>query len=79
AGLFDNDAIPVDVLISPEQVVTHYIKRLIEIPGALQVIDFAEGKAQLVAVKAYYGAAGSAAEFNLLTIWHSLPHFFDYM
>lgn len=55
AGLFDNDAIPVDVLISPEQVVTHYIKRLIEIPGALQVIDFAEGKAQLVAVKAYYG------------------------
>ena len=53
--LFDNDAIPVDVLISPEQVVTNYIKRLIEHPGALQVIDFAEGKAQLVAVKAYYG------------------------
>jgi len=55
AGLFDNDAIPVDVLISPEQVVTNYIKRLIEYPGALQVIDFADGKAQLVAVKAYYG------------------------
>jgi trk system potassium uptake protein TrkA len=53
--LFDNDAIPVDVLISPEQVVTNYIKRLIQHPGALQVIDFAEGKAQLVAVKAYYG------------------------
>ncbi|SDS39469.1 trk system potassium uptake protein TrkA [Pseudomonas asplenii] len=53
--LFDNDAIPVDVLISPEQVVTNYIKRLIETPGALQVIDFAEGKAQLVAIKAYYG------------------------
>ena len=53
--LFDNDAIPVDVLISPEQVVTNYIKRLIEYPGALQVIDFAEGKAQLVAVRAYYG------------------------
>ena len=28
---------------------------------------------------ALYFAAGSAAEFNLLTIWHSLPHFFDYM
>src|SRR5690606_6293096 len=54
-ALFDNEAIPVDVLISPEQVVTNYIKRLIEHPGALQVIDFAEGKAQLVAVKAYYG------------------------
>ncbi|TRX73822.1 Trk system potassium transporter TrkA [Pseudomonas mangiferae] len=54
-GLFDNDAIPVDVLISPEQVVTTYIKRLIEYPGALQVIDFAEGKAQLVGIRAYYG------------------------
>ena len=54
-ALFDNDHIPVDVLISPEQVVTNYIKRLIEHPGSLQVIDFAEGKAQLVAVKAYYG------------------------
>jgi trk system potassium uptake protein len=53
--LFDNDHIPVDVLISPEQVVTHYVKRLIEYPGALQVIDFGGGKAQLVAVKAYYG------------------------
>jgi trk system potassium uptake protein TrkA len=55
SGLFDNDAIPVDVLISPEQVVTNYIRRLIEYPGALQVIDFADGKAQLVAVRAYYG------------------------
>src|SRR3989344_4620103 len=55
SGLFSNESIPVDVLISPEQVVTNYIKRLIEYPGALQVIDFAEGKAQLVAVKAYYG------------------------
>ncbi|MCY1285879.1 Trk system potassium uptake protein TrkA [compost metagenome] len=55
AGLFDNEAIPVDVLISPEQVVTNYIKRLIEYPGSLQVIDFAEGKAQLVGIRAYYG------------------------
>ncbi|MCF4997496.1 Trk system potassium transporter TrkA [Pseudomonas syringae] len=53
--LFDNEAIPVDVLISPEQVVTNYIKRLIQHPGALQVIDFAGGQAQLVAVRAYYG------------------------
>jgi trk system potassium uptake protein TrkA len=53
--LFDNEAIPVDVLISPEQVVTNYIKRLIEYPGALQVIDFADGKAQLVAIRALHG------------------------
>ena len=55
SGLFNNEAIPVDVLISPEQVVTNYIKRLIEYPGALQVIDFADGKAQLVGIRAYYG------------------------
>ena len=53
--LFKNEHIPIDVLISPEQLVTNYIKRLIEHPGALQVIDFAGGKAQLVGVKAYYG------------------------
>ncbi len=54
-SLFTDKAIPINVLISPEQVVTRNIKRLIEHPGALQVLDFADGKAQLVAVKAYYG------------------------
>ncbi|MDT8383521.1 MAG: Trk system potassium transporter TrkA [Gammaproteobacteria bacterium] len=53
--LFTQDAFPVDVLISPEQLVTDYVQRLIEHPGALQVLDFAGGKVQLVAVRAYYG------------------------
>jgi trk system potassium uptake protein TrkA len=53
--IFAQDACPVDVLISPEQLVTGYIQRLIETPGALQVLDFADGKIRLVAVKAYYG------------------------
>ncbi|MGB5306267.1 MAG: Trk system potassium transporter TrkA [Gammaproteobacteria bacterium] len=53
--LFSQDALPVDVLISPEQLVTEYIERLIEYPGALQVLDFAGGQVQLVAVHAYYG------------------------
>lgn len=53
--LFSQEALPIDVLISPEQLVTEYIQRLIEFPGALQVLDFAEGKVQLVAVRAYYG------------------------
>ncbi len=51
--LFSKDALPVDVLISPEQLVTDYIMRLIEHPGALQVLDFAGGRVRLVAVKAY--------------------------
>lgn len=55
SDLFDRHAFPVDVTISPEQLVTNYIRRLIEYPGALQVLDFAGGKVQLVAVRAYYG------------------------
>ncbi len=53
--LFNRDNIPVDVIIGPEQLVTQYIQRLIANPGALQVLDFAEGRVQLVAVRAYHG------------------------
>jgi len=53
--LFAQEALPIDVLISPEQLVKDYIQRLIQHPGALQVLDFAEGRVSLVAVKAYYG------------------------
>src|SRR3989304_2902166 len=53
--LFSEDALPIDVLISPEQAVIDYVVRLIKYPGALQVLDFAGGKVRLVAVKAYYG------------------------
>ena len=48
---------PIDMLISPEQLVVDYIRRLIQYPGALQVLDFAGGKVRLVAVTAYYGGA----------------------
>ncbi|MEQ8660176.1 MAG: Trk system potassium transporter TrkA, partial [Gammaproteobacteria bacterium] len=53
--LFSQEALPIDVLISPEQEVTDYTQRLIEFPGALQVLDFANGKVQLVAARAFYG------------------------
>jgi trk system potassium uptake protein TrkA len=53
--LFSNEHVPVDVLIGPEQLVTDNIRELIANPGALQVLDFADGLVQLVAVKAYYG------------------------
>lgn len=53
--IFAQEAIPIDVIISPEQIVTDYIRRLIEYPTALQVLDFAGGLVQLVAVKAFYG------------------------
>ncbi len=53
--LFGDNAFPIDVIISPEKEVTAYIKNLIEFPGSLQVLDFAEGKVQLVAARAFYG------------------------
>jgi len=53
--IFASDVFPIDEVISPEKVVTDYIDKLISFPGALQVLDFANGLVQLVAVKAYYG------------------------
>lgn len=64
--LFGPEAIPIDVVISPEQLVSHYIKSLIELPGALQVLDFANGLAQLVAVRAYYGGPLVNQEISFL-------------
>ena len=52
--LFNRDHIPVDVIIGPEQLVTKNIQQLIANPGALQVLDFADGKVQLAAVRAYH-------------------------
>lgn len=54
--LFDKNnenSIPIDLLISPESLVTDYILQLIDYPGSLQVIDFAEGKVRIVAMLAY--------------------------
>ena len=53
--LFRDSAIPIDVFIIPEKLITLYIKRIIDYPGAIQVLDFAGGKVRLVAVRAYYG------------------------
>jgi len=55
AELFGVDALAVDVFISPERLVTEYVERLIHHPGTLQVLDFADGKVRLVAVRARSG------------------------
>ena len=51
AGLFGADGLSVDVFISPEQLVTEYVERLIHHPGTLQVLDFADGRVRLVGVR----------------------------
>lgn len=68
--LFRHSDVPVDHLIAPEQLVTKSIRRLIDYPGALQVVEFAEGKVSLVAVKAYYGG---------LLVGHALSALRDHM
>src|ERR1700751_2889070 len=55
--LFSEEALSVDVFISPEQLVTEYVERLIRYPGALQVLEFADGKVRLVGVRALRGGA----------------------
>lgn len=64
--LFRPDAIALDVVISPEYIVSNYIARLVALPGSLQVLDFAGGKAQLVAVRAYYGGPLVGQEIRFL-------------
>ncbi|NND53768.1 MAG: Trk system potassium transporter TrkA [Gammaproteobacteria bacterium] len=54
-NLFQSEHMPVDVCISPEQLVTDNIEQLIHYPGAFQVLEFADGKVRLVGVRAHEG------------------------
>jgi trk system potassium uptake protein len=54
-ALFTQDAIPVDVRISPEQLVCNHVEQLILYPGALQVLEFADGRVRLVGARAERG------------------------
>ena len=56
---------PVDVIVNPEEIVTLDILRLIENPGALQVMEFANGQAQLVGMKAFYGGPSSIKSLDI--------------
>ena len=51
----DSAGFAVDVWISPEQLVTEYVEQLIRHPGALQVVDFADGRVRLVGLRAIEG------------------------
>lgn len=45
----------VDYTISPEEEVTRYLERLIDFPEALQVLEFADGRVRLAAVRVERG------------------------
>ncbi len=53
--LFQPENMAVDYTISPEQEITNYLRRLIDYPESLQVVDFANGRIRLVVVKAREG------------------------
>ncbi|MGC8119657.1 Trk system potassium transporter TrkA [Marinobacter sp. VGCF2001] len=57
---------PLDVLISPEHLVTQHITRLIEYPGALQVLEFSKGLTRLVAIQAIEGGPLVGQELSYL-------------
>lgn len=71
-SLFKPEAVPIDYMITPEELVIDYVQKLIEYPGALQVVDFADGKVKLVCVKAYYG--GPLVGNAITTIKEHMPH-----
>ncbi len=69
--LFNRKAIPIDEIISPHQEVTNYINRLITYPGALQVLNFADDKVQLVGMRALDG--GPLVGHEIRTLRDHIP------
>lgn len=55
--LMGKEGFAVDQVICPEASVTNYIRKLIEYPEALQVLEFAGGAVSLIAVRAVSGGA----------------------
>jgi trk system potassium uptake protein TrkA len=70
--LFTQEAIPVDVRISPEQLVCEYVEQLILYPGALQVLDFADGRVRLIAARAARG--GRLVDQKIATLKEHIPN-----
>ncbi len=69
--LLGKDGFGVDKVICPEQSVTAYIRKLIEYPEALQVLEFAQGLVSLIAVRAVAG--GPLVRHNLAEIPALVP------
>ena len=70
--LFGENGVAVDVWISPEQLVTEYVARLIRYAGALQVLDFADGRVRLVGIRARQG--GPLVGQALRTLREHIPN-----
>jgi trk system potassium uptake protein len=69
--LLGKSGFAVDQVICPEQTVTAYIRKLIEYPEALQVLEFAHGLVSLIAVRAVAG--GPLVQHSLSEIPSLVP------
>ncbi|MBE7417673.1 MAG: Trk system potassium transporter TrkA [Ideonella sp.] len=69
--LLERGGFAVDSVICPEQSVTAYVRKLIEYPEALQVLEFADGLVSLIAVRAVTG--GPLVQHGLAEIPRLLP------
>lgn len=50
--IFSESCLAVTFAICPEQIVSDYISRVVAHPAALQILDFAEGRIEMVAIRA---------------------------
>ena len=71
SALMARDGFAVDHLLCPEQTVTAYIRKLVEYPEALQVLEFAHGLVSLIAVRAVAG--GPLVQHSLAEIPKLVP------
>ena len=69
--LFSRESMPVDVRISPEQLVCEYVEQLIRYPGALQALEFANGRVRLIGLRAHSG--GLLVGQQLKTLRQHIP------
>jgi trk system potassium uptake protein len=67
--LFDKEHLDIDLVINPDHEVVEMIHKLMEVPGAVEVVDFGEGKVRMVGLPLLPGsplAGKSLAELSRL-------------
>lgn len=64
--LFGPEGIPVDIVISPEQIVMEAIRNLIEFPGVQHISDFADGLVRLFSVRVVTDGILTGKEVKIL-------------
>jgi trk system potassium uptake protein TrkA len=69
AGLFSESGFAINHVITPAQIVTDYLVSLIETPEALQVLEFADGLAKMIAVRVEAGAHIDGKDLATLAIY----------